>query len=204
MPPVPPGAGSGHRRPIATITTITTITTKDRIVTAAEDVVLRDGVGRLTLDAAAAEAGLSKGGVLYHFPTRDALVTAMVEKIIVEFEADIEQALVEERGPGSFTRAYLRATVTPSSHHPDREDRLGAALIAAAAGQPSLLIPLQEAATRWQVRLEDDGLDPAVATLVRLACDGLWLCDLFGLAAPAHPLRSQVAQALERSTGGNG
>jgi hypothetical protein len=40
--------------------------TKRRIVDAAEEVVLRDGVARLTLDAAAAEAGLSKGGILYH------------------------------------------------------------------------------------------------------------------------------------------
>ena len=47
---------------------------------------LRDGVARLTLEAAAAEAGLSKGGVLYHFPTRDALVAGMVSKIIEEFD----------------------------------------------------------------------------------------------------------------------
>jgi AcrR family transcriptional regulator len=49
-------------------------TTKERIVSAAEEVVLRHGVSRLTLEAAALEAGLSKGGVLSHFPTRDALV----------------------------------------------------------------------------------------------------------------------------------
>ena len=48
--------------------------TRARILTAAENVVLRDGVSRLTLESAAAEADLCKGGVLYHFPSRDSLV----------------------------------------------------------------------------------------------------------------------------------
>jgi AcrR family transcriptional regulator len=175
--------------------------TKARIIDAAEEVVLRDGVARLTLEAAAAEAGLSKGGVLYHFPTRDALVAGMVDKIIEEFDADIEYLREEDGGPGSFTRAYIRATMEPVSPRPDREDRLGAAVIAAAAAQPALLAPLQVASDRWQAQLEDDGLDPTVATVVRLACDGLWLCDLFGLAPPTAARRTQVAMELERLTG---
>jgi AcrR family transcriptional regulator len=172
--------------------------TKRRIIDAAEEVVLRDGVARLTLEAAAAEAGLSKGGVLYHFPTRDALVAGMVDEIIEEFDEDIERFLESDRGPGAFTRSYIRATMAPSSPRPDREDRLGAALIAAAAAEPALLVPLQLAADRWQQRLEDDGLDPTLATVLRLACDGLWMCDLFGLAPPSATRRGQVADELER------
>ncbi len=172
--------------------------TKGRILDAAEDVVLRDGVARLTLDAAAAEAGLSKGGILYHFPTRDALVAAMVDKIIEEFDHDIDRELGTSDEPGSFTRAYIRSTMDPGASKPDRQDRLGAALIAAAAAEPALLVPLQQAADRWQARLEDDGLDPTVATVLRLACDGLWLCDLFGLAPPSPALRSRVGAELER------
>jgi AcrR family transcriptional regulator len=171
--------------------------TKGRIIDAAEEVVLRDGVAHLTLDAAAAEAGLSKGGVLYHFPTRDALVAGMVDKIIDEFDRDIEAHHADPGEPGSFTRAYVRATMSPISSTPERQDRLGAALIAAAAGEPALLAPLHAAAERWQRRLEGDGLDPTVATLVRLACDGLWLCDLFGLAPPSAALRASLEDRLE-------
>ncbi len=172
--------------------------TKARILDAAEEVVLRDGVARLTLDAAAAEAGLSKGGVLYHFPTRDSLVAAMVTKIIEEFDRDIERRLEnDDREPGCFTRAYIGATMEPSAPRPDREDRLGAALIAAAAAEPDLLVPLQRAADRWQARLEHDGLDRTMATVLRLACDGLWMCDLFGLAPPAPARRAAIAGALD-------
>jgi hypothetical protein len=88
--------------------------------------------------------------------------------------------------------------MTPSSTRPDREDRLGAAVIAAAAAEPALLEPLQVAADRWQSRLENDGLEPALATLLRLACDGLWLCDLFGLAPPSAALRTGIELELAR------
>jgi hypothetical protein len=87
--------------------------------------------------------------------------------------------------------------MSPISSTPERQDRLGAALIAAAAGQPALLAPLHAAADRWQRRLEGDGLDPTVATLLRLACDGLWLCDLFGLAPPSAALRASLEDRLE-------
>jgi AcrR family transcriptional regulator len=176
--------------------------TKRRILDAAEQVVLRDGVGHLTLEAAAAEAGLSKGGVLYHFPTRHALVAAMVTRIIEQFEDDIAAYLPEPGSPGAdrpgvYARAYVRATMEPFA---PGQERLGAALLAAAAAEPALLIPLQEAADGWQARLVDDGLDPALATVIRLACDGLWLCDLFGLASPQGSLRARVGEAFESMT----
>jgi len=178
------------------------IPTKQRILEAAELVVLRDGVGHLTLEAAAAEAGLSKGGVLYHFPTRDSLVSAMVDRIIEEFEEDIasylpEAGTAEASLPGAYARAYVRATLEPVA---PGQERLGAALLAAAAAEPVLLVPLQQAADGWQARLIDDGLDPAQATMLRMACDGLWLCDLFGLASPTGSLRHSVGAAIEALT----
>lgn len=178
-------------------------TTKRRILEAAQQVVLRDGVGHLTLEAAAHQAGLSKGGVLYHFPTRDALVAAMVARIIEQFEDDIAAYLPapgtpDDGRPGAFARAYVRATMQPIS---EGEERLGAALLAAAAAEPELMVPLQHAADGWQARLVDDGLDPTTATVVRMACDGLWLCDLFGLAPPGGELRADVAAALEQLAG---
>ncbi len=174
--------------------------TKRRILDASEQVVLRDGVGHLTLDAAAAEAGLSKGGVLYHFPSRGALVAAMVTRIIEQFDQDIASYLPdpgtpEGDRPGAYTRAYVRATLEPVT---PGEERLGAALLAAVASEPELVVPLQEAAAGWQARLTDDGLDPTLATLIRMACDGLWLCGLFGLAAPGADLLASVGAALEQ------
>ena len=76
------------------------------LLQAAARVVERQGSAQLTLEAVAAEAGLSKGGLLYHFPTKQALIEAMVEQLVQEFSADIER----KRQGGSFLEAYVRAT----------------------------------------------------------------------------------------------
>jgi AcrR family transcriptional regulator len=173
--------------------------TRERILHAAEEVVLRHGVAHLTLEAAAGEAGVSKGGVLYHFPSRAALVAAMVEKLNSAFERDLRRHRRDGEGPGAFTRAYLRATIDPSRDETsDRDERLGAALIAGmAAADDGLLAPLRESFSSWQDSIARDGLDIARATVVRLATDGLWLTELLGLGPLSTELRRAVAAELE-------
>jgi AcrR family transcriptional regulator len=177
--------------------------TRARILTAAEEVVLRHGVARLTLESTAAEAGLSKGGVLYHFPSRDALVGAMVQRLIDSFAADLAARQAADPSPGQFTRAYVGATFEPGlgTDH-ERQDRLGVAVLAAAAAEPALLAPLQADFADMQRRLESDGIDPARATAARLAADGLWLAELFGLGPIEPVLRRQVAALLDEMTRG--
>lgn len=175
--------------------------TRDRILDAAEGIVIRDGVSRLTIEAAAAEAGLSKGGILYHFGTRDALVSGMVERLIADFDNDVEAAhtgSAHSGAPGEYVRAYIQATVElPRTAEDERRERAGAAILAAMAAEPALLQPLRDAFERWQSRLVADGIDPVAATVARLAADGLWLSELFGLGPLEPALRKKVAHYLD-------
>src|SRR3712207_3868484 len=68
--------------------------TRETLLHAATQVILDRGVEALTLDAVAHQAGVSKGGLLYHFPNKNALVVGLGEQLIQEFEA----ALQEEYG----------------------------------------------------------------------------------------------------------
>jgi AcrR family transcriptional regulator len=175
--------------------------TRSRILSAAEHVVLGDGVARLTLEKAAERAGVSKGGVLYHFPTRSALVSAMVARLADRYDASLRRQLLEaERGSGEkggYARAYVEDAFAPTrSEAEERGERLGAAVLAAMASEPELLDPLRAACARWQVELEADADDPVRATVARLAADGLWLTELFGLAPLEERLRAQVRAAL--------
>lgn len=170
--------------------------TRERLLEAAERLTLRDGVARLTLDAVSREAGVSKGGLLYHFPNKSALVGGMIEHFIERFERDIEDNLDGDDGPGSWLRAYARATFAPSGRQQDSS--VTAAVVAAAASDTDLAEPLRERYSLWQERAAGDGLDPALATLVRLSIDGAWLAELFDLAPPSNELREGVLGSLLR------
>jgi AcrR family transcriptional regulator len=177
-----------------------TETTRQQILHAAFALIRREGVSRLTIEAVADEAGLSKGGVLYHFHSKEALIRAMVASLVERFDADIETARREEQdgersAPGSWLRAYIRASAGPGEGDEDT-----AALLAAVSTDPRLLEPLQMEYARWQARAEADGIEPALATVIRLALDGLWMADLFGLARPQGALRDQVMATLDSLT----
>ena len=52
---------------------------REKILAAAADVARESGPGNLSLDAVAQRAGVSKGGLLYNFPTKAKLMQALVE-----------------------------------------------------------------------------------------------------------------------------
>ncbi len=171
---------------------------KDRILDAAERVVLRDGGAHLTLDAVAAEASLSKGGLLYHYPSKDDLIRGMIVRLQEQFEGEMNRlALADGEPAGRLTRAYLNTTLPQEpSAFCLRVRQISAALVAAVATNPALLAPLHERESNMHGRLLKDGIDPVSATIVRLASDGLWLAGLFG-APPLDPeMHAQVLAKL--------
>ena len=56
--------------------------TRARIRVAAAKVIERDGAGHLTLEKVAAQADLSKGGLLYHYPSKDALLQGLLDHLL--------------------------------------------------------------------------------------------------------------------------
>jgi AcrR family transcriptional regulator len=168
--------------------------TRARLLDAATAVVLSDGMRGLTLDAVAQRARVSKGGLLYHFPSRQALVEALMRRWIERFELEI--AAHDDGSPGAWIRGYLRASQVPAGDDERKATDIG--MMTALLQRSEDLDHMREQYDEWQRRLTADGVDPAAATLVRLAADGLWLADLFGLASPDGALREQVLARLEQ------
>jgi AcrR family transcriptional regulator len=159
--------------------------TRSCLLDAAVAVIRRAGAQGLTLEAVAAQAGVSKGGLLYHFKSKRELLDALVVRWLDEFQEDIDAS-----GPG-FLAGYVRASDGAKAE----ESGLLAALIA----DPAVLAMVRDRYTTWQDRVVTEGGDPVEATVARLAADGLWLADLLGLAPPDGELRERVlARLLER------
>lgn len=173
--------------------------TRQEILEAAGRVVLARGVGALTLEAVAGEAGLSKGGLLYHFASKEALLSGMVDRLVELTEARIERSMAGDTGPGRWTRGYLAAcAVDPSGQDP--LDRLATALLAAGATDPGLLDRLRAQESAWNELSRADGLDATTASIVRLAADGLWMNDLFGIEVLSGRERAAVLKRLGEMT----
>ena len=159
--------------------------TKDDLVDAAERVVGQQGGSGLTFDAVAREAGVSKGAVLHHFPTKDALLVAMIERLAAR-----EAVPAMEDAPDM--RAAVQAHVERVVRTPGNEDAVAATLLAAVARNVDLLAPLKESAGAVIAGLTKAGLSPERAALLHFALDGLWISELLGTS----PLNAADRQRL--------
>ena len=170
---------------------------RERILDAAEKRLLQFGPAGLVLDAVARQAEVSKGGLLYHFPSKEALIDGLTDRMFGNF--DRLQASLAEGDPderGRWTRAYLAGTVDRRGEPIDASARLMASLLAVIGTDSSRLEAVRARFAQWQSRLETDGIDATTATIVRLAADGLWLSALLGLPRLESATHTRVFETL--------
>ena len=163
--------------------------TKKKLLEAAIRVVKEQGASCLTLDAVAKQAGVSKGGLLHHYPNKTALLTAMITHLNDSFE----RAIAEQIANGM---TWLAAYVAMSFDPQQSQTAESAGMLSAVANDMSLLEPLAQRCKILQQQLEASSSDPDLATIVRLTADGLWLTELFGISGLTEERRSQVLVRL--------
>jgi AcrR family transcriptional regulator len=171
------------------------------ILKTAEDIVARNGVSSLTFDKVAVASGLSKGGILYHFKSKNELVKAMVEQFVSRFEGglyDLKNSDGED--VGQFSRAYLRATMGEAATTGEDFDRLGASITTALSAFPDYLEIIRQQNNRCQEGVENDGLDPVLATIIRLAVEGMWMAEVFDVMKLDSKMKREVVARLIKWT----
>lgn len=170
----------------------------NRLLDAAEAVVLRQGIASLTLDAVAAEAGVSKGGLLHHFRSKDRLVEAMVVRSAEGWRGCYSEAYERTaEGPGRMARALLDHCLSDAKGWTKELRGSSSACFAALAQNPALIEPMRAAYADLHRRVAADGLPPGVGETVAAAIDGLWLYWVLGLAEVDQELVVRVRRALE-------
>ena len=175
--------------------------TRARILDAAEARLLELGPIGLVLSAVACDAGVSKGGLLYHFRSKDALVAGVVARMLDGFDEVQDEAAGDDSEPaGAWARAYLSSTVTETGEPADNSAQLMAGILAALGSKSPQLELLRERFAGWQQRLLADGADPTLAAIVQLAADGLWLSSLLGLPPLPAQTRAEVVRRLRDMT----
>lgn len=148
------------------------------ILDAAAKLVARKGSSHLTIDAVAAEAGLSKGGVLYHFPSKEALLVGMLEQMVDTISPIVDDYRTKHADkPNPTLRAVIEGSRFPDGINSD----VATAILAAAAQNPALLDPVRNLfKKRWE-QIAAECTDKDEATLLWCAAEGMMFCSLLNL-----------------------
>jgi len=154
---------------------------KDAILEAAADLVREKGALHLTLDSVAARAHISKGGLLYHFKTKEALLQSMVARLESAFTRDREAELAKL--PPSPARTLKAHIISMGAVRQKDAKSVAAALLAAGSYDPKLL----ENSRRFYYEpiikeIEAAGISPAFVNVVVSAVKGMLLSEMLGTA----------------------
>ena len=176
---------------------------REKILHATVQVALRDGIMAMTLDAVAEEAGVSKGGLLYHFRSKDELIAAMLVHFRTKVQSELETRIAADPNPrGRFTRAMVQ-TVFPQRRAEDagastrsEMSRFFMAVLAAAVNNPGLLDPVRKNAQQMRERLLAESPDGLRQVVLRAAIDGLVLWEHLGIISPDDPLHESILDEL--------
>lgn len=172
---------------------------RPQLLHSAAQLALESGLRAVTLDAVAARAGVSKGGLQHHFRNKQALLDALFDDAVETFNADVAAAIASDtQAEGRAARAYMRATLQEER----KED---------AASYLHLLLALMltdaDTRDRWAPRIAEiarpdplPAADAARLMICRLAADGLWLADLLGSQSMEPGLRAEVLRQLDQMT----
>ncbi len=169
------------------------------IFQAASRILVANGLSSLTLAAVAKEAGLSKGGLLYHFPNKLALIEALFEYHNGIFERRLDELTVEEGdAPGAWLRAYARASVEQVL---DTDTAcLYSGLFAAEERYATAHALMRQKYLAWQDELIAQSDDVTWATLIRLTVDGLWFTEMHRYAPLDPDRRTEIVTLIMQMT----
>ncbi len=148
--------------------------TRDRLLDAFESLLVSQGSA--TLEAVAAAAEVSKGGLLYHFHSKDELVDGMLARLREQGARDAQAMRVAPRGPVDY---YLETSVDSGS---DFDRALIATARIAQENDPRATSALADLRELWFAVLRDHLGDESLARTIQLIGDGLYFDDTTGLA----------------------
>jgi len=163
-------------------------------IQAALAIIARDGPGRLTLDAIARESGISKGGVMHHFRTKEAVLRALLEHQIEHFEK-FSQGYLAEAGPAK-PGVNLAAQIMTLRESVARPSSAFFAILGAVAEDPGLLSISREIDAQKFEAIKAEAADPDLATLRWMAAKGLALGTMLGLSSVSEEERDRLFDRL--------
>lgn len=151
---------------------------REKVLDAYEALVIADGERSATLEAVARAAGVSKGGLLYHFASKEELEAGLLARLDTLTTQDLERMQGAAEGPVAY---YVRTSVM-------EDDALDRALIAASrlaqGGSAAAGDQLRRTRRRWAEAIRPHVRDDASLDLVMLVSDGLYFNNSLDLNGP--------------------
>lgn len=166
---------------------------RDMVLQAAERLVQTRGAGHLTFDNLVKESGVTRGGITYHFPTKEALLRALMERDMQQWQA--AETALRPKNLDNERAADLIAAIRAMTRTSEDQRRFVAGMLSAAALDPALLEPIREHhAERFPKKPSASEVD---CLILEMAAAGLFWMDITRCHDVPPATRKKIVARLE-------
>lgn len=171
---------------------------REAILDALEKLIATHGITQVTLETVAQEAGISKGGLLYHFSSKREMMFRMLERHAERFE-EVMRSVKEKLPPtpGRDLKAYMIARL--ENPH---QTNIAVTKFIGLLDDPDLKEYVTEIKKREFSEIADRADDPEKLALLLLAMEGLWMMSIFQIPAFTPAFRKRLVRRLLRLVDG--
>lgn len=169
---------------------------RQKVLDAARRIIETRGAGHLTFETLAEASGVTRGGITYHFRTKEALLKALVEADIADWNTAAEQLGAEVGLPCPRACRMVGHLRSALAEKDDAHKRFVAGMLSAAMIDPGLLDPVRRhlAAEFADWHWDDADLERYV---LLLAADGLFWSQIFGISPLPAEARPRLVALIE-------
>jgi AcrR family transcriptional regulator len=152
--------------------------TKERVLAFARKIILEKGVNHFTLEEVAKQAGISKGGLLYHFPTKEELIKAMLHQYMQDLDSGI--GISSEDDDKHVVVKAILAGILRTGQDTCEYEKNSAGMLAAVVMNKDLMAPIREHHQKWMNQTMSCD-DPELAYILFFALAGIRFSTMLGL-----------------------
>lgn len=166
---------------------------REFLLEVAEGIVKNQGAARLTFDELSRGSGVTRGGITYHFPTKDRLLSALLERDVEQWEQrEAQLRPLDVAAPSAELIGYLRAFVVNN----EEKRRFVAGMLSAVAHDPDLLDPVRARQNHRIANIEWSEAE-LHRQVLRFAAEGMFWSEFFRCTELPPGIRERVAVVLE-------
>nr|WP_057927409.1 TetR/AcrR family transcriptional regulator [Burkholderia ambifaria] len=167
---------------------------RKKAIDAALGILTRDGVGGLTFDALSRESGISKGGLLHQFRTKQGVLEALLEFQQQQFEQFGRDYLVKEGA--SKAEPTLAAQIAIFREAINQPNSVARAVLAAIIESPELLEGRDNTDADKLKAMDKESGDFELSLLRYFAASGIAFNVLLGLTPLTGAMRNRLFARL--------
>jgi AcrR family transcriptional regulator len=166
---------------------------KQKILAAAREIVESRGAGALTYDELVNVSGITRGGITYHFPTKEDLLRGLLEADFEKWDAAEAAHTPCDCDPET---ARLLGFIRTLNAQDESHRRFLCGMLSAATLDPSLMDPCRQDLRERLGRKKWTDRDLRLQ-LVHLAAEGLMWQELFQMYSMPAPARAKLVALME-------